>query len=186
MRIALLGATVLTALAATKYVPAMLGAPAGQSDFSALLTDPLLLTSFVIYFLLGYLLYSAILIGIGSVVNTIQEAQALMMPIMMMLMLPLFAMVPIGRDPNSTFAKVMSYIPTFTPFVMMNRAAGPPTLFEYVATTLLLVAAIAFALWASAKIFRIGILMTGKPPKITEIVQWVRTPVGVVPGRREA
>lgn len=177
---------VLTALAATKYVPAMLGAPAGQSDFSALLTDPLLLTSFVIYFLLGYLLYSAILIGIGSVVNTIQEAQALMMPIMMMLMLPLFAMVPIGRDPNSTFAKVMSYIPTFTPFVMMNRAAGPPTLFEYVATTLLLVAAIAFALWASAKIFRIGILMTGKPPKITEIVQWVRTPVGVVPGRREA
>ena len=176
---------VLTALAATKYVPAMLGAPAGQSDFSALLTDPLLLASFVIYFLLGYLLYAAILIGIGSVVNTIQEAQALMMPIMMMLMLPLFAMVPIGRDPNSTFAKVLSYIPTFTPFVMMNRAAGPPTLVEYAATTLLLVAAIAAALWASAKIFRIGILMTGKPPKMSEIVQWVRTPVGVMPGRRE-
>ncbi|MGH7636716.1 MAG: ABC transporter permease [Gemmatimonadaceae bacterium] len=176
---------VLTALVATKYVPAMLGAPAGQSDFSALLTDPLLLTSFVIYFLLGYLLYSAILIGIGSVVNTIQEAQALMMPIMMMLMLPLFAMVPIGRDPNSTFAKVMSYIPTFTPFVMMNRAAAPPSLFEYVATTLLLLAAIALTLWASAKIFRIGILMTGKPPKIGEIVRWVRTPAGVVPGRRE-
>ena len=68
---------------------------------------------------------------------------------------------------------------------MMNRAAGPPTLVEYVATTLLLIAAIVLALWASAKIFRIGILMTGKPPKIGEIVQWVRTPVGVMPGRRD-
>jgi ABC-2 type transport system permease protein len=176
---------VLTALLATKFVPALLGAPAGQSDFSALLTDPLLLTSFVIYFLLGYLFYSAILIGIGSVVNTIQEAQALMGPIIMMLMLPLLSMIPIGRDPNGTFAKVMSFIPPFTPFVMMNRAAGPPTMLEYAATTLMMVAAITFALWASAKIFRIGILMTGKPPKMREIVSWVRTPTGMVPGRRE-
>jgi ABC-2 type transport system permease protein len=176
---------VLTALAATKYVPTLLGAPAGQSDFSALLTDPLLLVSFVIYFFLGYLLYSAILIGIGSVVNTIQEAQALMMPVMMTLMLPLFAMVPIGRDPNGAFAKVMSFIPTFTPFVMMNRAAGPPALWEYVATSVLLIGAIVLALWASAKIFRIGILMTGKPPKVREIFQWVRAPVGQMPVRRE-
>jgi ABC-2 type transport system permease protein len=176
---------VLTALLATKYVPAMLGAPAGQSDFSSLLTDPILLASFVVYFLLGYLLYAAILIGIGSVVNTTQEAQALMMPVMMTLMLPLLAMVPIGRDPNGTFAKVMSFIPTFTPFVMMNRAAGPPTMLEYIGTTLLMVGAIVLALWASAKIFRIGILMTGKPPKMREIVSWVRTPTGMVPGRRE-
>ena len=73
----------------------------------------------------------------------------------------------------------------FTPFVMMNRAAGPPTMLEYVGTTVLLVAAIAFALWASAKVFRIGILMTGKPPKATEILQWIRTPVGITPGRKE-
>jgi ABC-2 type transport system permease protein len=100
-------------------------------------------------------------------------------------MLPLLVMIPISRDPNGTFAKVMSYLPPFTPFVMMNRAAGPPTMFEYVATTLLLVAAIAFTLWASAKIFRIGILMTGKPPKAMEILRWVRAPVGIMPGRRD-
>jgi ABC-2 type transport system permease protein len=176
---------VLTALLATKYVPRLLGAPSGSSDFSALLTEPSMLIGFVMYFLLGYLLYAAILIGIGSVVNTTQEAQALMGPVIMILMLPLLAMIPIGRDPNGTFAQVMSFIPPFTPFVMMNRAAGPPSMLEYVATTLLLVAAIAFALWASAKIFRIGILMTGKPPKMREIVQWVRTPVGLTPGRRD-
>lgn len=174
----------LTAYAAVKIVPTWLGAPASL-DLTPILNDPLLITSFIVYFILGYLLYSAILIGIGSVVNTIQEAQALMMPVMMALMLPLVAMMPIGRDPNGTFAKVMSYIPPFTPFVMMNRAAGPPTLMEYVVTTVLLVAAIAGMLWASAKIFRIGILMTGKPPKAREIWQWVRTPVGAVPPRTD-
>ena len=180
----MIGTWVMTAFLAAKFVPRMLGAPA-STDFSGILSDPAFIASFMIYFLLGYLLYSAILIGIGSVVNTIQEAQSLMTPIMMLLMLPLFSMIPIGRDPNGTFAKVMSYIPPFTPFVMMNRAAGPPTLMEYVATSLLLIVAIAFALWASAKIFRIGILMTGKPPKAKEILQWIRTPVGMTPGRRE-
>ena len=175
---------VVTALLAAKYMPKLLGAPASL-DLTPIMSDPGLLASFVIYFLLGYLLYAAILIGIGSVVNTIQEAQSLMMPVMMMLMLPLLTMVPIGQDPNGTFAKVMSYIPPFTPFVMMNRAAGPPTMVEYVLTSLLLVASIAGALWASAKIFRIGILMTGKPPKAREIWQWVRTPVGALPSRQE-
>ena len=175
---------VITALAAVKYMPRLLGAPASL-DLTPLVSDPALLASFVIYFLLGYLLYAAILIGIGSVVNTLQEAQSLMMPVMMMLMLPLLSMIPIGQDPNGTFAKVMSYIPPFTPFVMMNRAAGPPSLVEYALTTLLLIGAIGGMLWASAKIFRIGILMTGKPPKVSEIWRWVRTPVGVVPSRQE-
>jgi ABC-2 type transport system permease protein len=174
----------LSALVAVKFLPKLMGAPASL-DLTPILSDPTLLTSFVVYFLLGYTLYAAILIGIGSVVNTIQEAQALMMPVMMTLMLPLVAMVPIGKDPNGTFAKVMSYIPPFTPFVMMNRAAGPPTLLEYILTTLLLIAAIIGMLWASSKIFRIGILMTGKPPKAREIWQWVRTPVGMMPGRKE-
>ena len=174
----------ITAYGAVKIVPTWLGAPASL-DLTPILNDPLLITSFIVYFILGYLLYSAILIGIGSVVNTIQEAQSLMMPVMMTLMLPLVAMMPIGRDPNGTFAKVMSYIPPFTPFVMMNRAAGPPTLTEYILTSLILVAAIAGMLWASAKIFRIGILMTGKPPRVSEIWQWVRKPAGVMPSRQE-
>jgi ABC-2 type transport system permease protein len=180
----MIGTWVLTAFLATKYLPRLLGAPASL-DLSGIMNDPAFVAGFVVYFLLGYLLYAAILVGIGSVVNTIQEAQALMTPIMMVLMLPLLAMIPIGRDPNGGFAKVMSYIPPFTPFVMMNRAAGPPTLFEYVVTTLLLLGAVIFTLWAGAKVFRIGILMTGKPPKPLEILQWIRTPVGITPGRRD-
>ena len=175
---------VISAFVAIKYLPRMMGATT-TTDFSVIVTDPVYMTSFVIYFLLGYLFYAAILMGIGSVVNTIQEAQALMMPVMMSMMLPLLAMVPIGRDPNGTFARVMSWIPPFTPFVMMNRAAGPPTIWEYVGTSILMLAAVWFALWAGTKVFRIGILMTGKPPKAGEILNWIRTPVGMTPGRTD-
>jgi ABC-2 type transport system permease protein len=167
-----------------KYLPRMMGAPA-TFDLTPIFQEKALLTGFVIYFILGYLFYAAILMSIGSVVNTIQEAQALMMPVFMMLFLPLMLMVPVGRDPNGTLARVLSFVPPFTPFVMMNRAAGPPTLMEYILTTLLLLASVATALWAAAKIFRIGILMTGKPPKPMEILAWVRTPVGMTPGRKE-
>jgi ABC-2 type transport system permease protein len=56
---------------------------------------------------------------------------------------------------------------------MMNRAAGPPEVWEYLVTTVLLLASIAATFWAASRIFRVGILMTGKPPRITEIWRWV-------------
>lgn len=163
-----------------KFVPGWLGMN-DIPDLSILISDPIYLVSFVGYFLLGYMLYAAILVGIGSVCNSIKEAQNLFTPIMVLLFLPLAAMVPVGKDPNGTLATVLSFIPPFTPFVMMNRAAGPPEAWEYLVTTILLVASIAIAFWAAAKIFRIGVLMTGKAPKPTEILRWIRAPVGTVP-----
>ena len=170
---------------ATKYLPGMLGA-SPDLPLSTIASDPLLLGSFLAYFILGYLLYAAILVGLGSVCNTVSDAQNMMPAFMLVLIVPLLAMVPIGRDPNGVLARVLSYIPPFTPFVMMNRAAGPPTMSEYALTTALLVVSIAIALWAGAKVFRIGVLLTGKPPKLKEILRWIRAPVGMVPVRKEA
>lgn len=149
-------------------------------DFGLIARDPIYLSSFVAYFILGYLFLASILVGIGSVCNSLKEAQNLMGPVTIIMIVPLLAMMPIGQDPNGTIAKVLSYIPPFTPFVMMNRAAGPPTSMEYVVTTILLVVSIAITLWAAAKVFRVGILMTGKPPKLLEILRWIRAPVGHV------
>ena len=154
-------------------------------DPTFLLTDPVYLSSFVIYFLLGYLLYAALLVGIGSVCNSLKEAQNLMMPVSVVLMLPLFAMIPVGRDPNGTLARILSYIPPMTPFVMMNRAAGPPSTMDYALTGALLLGTIVMFFWGAAKIFRIGILMTGKPPKMREVFRWLRAPVGSVPARTD-
>ena len=79
----------------------------------------------------------------------------------------------------------MSYIPPFTPFVMMNRAAGPPPAWEYLTTTAVLAGGICLALLAAAKLFRIGILMTGKPPGIREMARWLRAGSGEVPESKE-
>ena len=108
-----------------------------------------------------------------------------MLPILIPLMLPLMAMVLVSQDPNGTFARVMSFIPLFTPFVMMNRAAGPPPLWEYLATTVLMVVSVYLAVRGAGKVFRIGILMTGKPPRLREIVRWMVLKEGVNPSEGE-
>lgn len=182
--IAATGLTMLTTwlcffFLATRYVPLIFHVELGF-DLSVIATDPVYIASFVAYFFLGYLFYASLLVGIGSVCNSLKEAQNLMTPITLLLFVPLIAMVPISQDPNGTLAKVLSFIPTFTPFAMMNRAAGPPSVMEYVLTSLLMVASVAFVMWAAAKVFRVGVLMTGKRPQLREILRWVRAPVGVV------
>jgi len=137
--------------------------------------DPLYLLSFIIYFLLGYLLYAAILVGLGSVCNSLKEAQNLLQPVFILLIVPLVSMMFIVQEPNGLVAKVLSYVPLFTPFTMMNRAGGPPALYEYAITGVLLLASVWFAFKAAGKVFRVGVLMTGNPPKLKEILGWLRT-----------
>ena len=175
--LAMLGAWLVALLIEVKYAPSLLGAPASL-DLTFVFQDPWYLTSFAIYFVLGYLLIAAMLIAIGAAVNTLKEAQNLMAPVTVLLIVPLLAMMPIAQDPNGSLARLLSWIPPFTPFVMMNRAAAPPTLGEYIGTTALLIVSIAIALWMSAKVFRVGILMTGKAPTLREIFRWIRAPVG--------
>ncbi len=146
-------------------------------DLSSLVTDSWLWLSFVMYYVLGYLFYAALFVGLGSVCNNLKDAQNLMLPVQMIQIVPLVLLIPIGRDPNGMIAQVLSYIPPLSPFVMMNRAAGPPTQMEYLLTTILLVLSIVAAFWLAAKMFRIGILMTGKTPGLTELIRMIRAPV---------
>lgn len=175
----LVGCWMVTFVVGFKLVPNFLGIPPGV-DLSELAGDPFYIGSFMVYFLLGYLFYAAFLVAIGSVCSTHKEAQNMMGPLMLVLILPIVVMVPIAKDPNGTLAIVLSYIPFFTPFVMMNRAATMPPPFEYVTTTLLMLLSILAVLWVAAKIFRIGVLLTGKPPKPGEMLKWIKAPVGTV------
>jgi ABC-2 type transport system permease protein len=130
---------------------------------------------FFIYFLLGYLLYAALLGGLGSVCDSLREAQNLLQPVFFFLIIPLLTMVPIARDPDGWLARVLSHIPPYTPFVMMNRAAGDVPLWEYVTTGLLLVLTVVVAFRAAARVFRIGILMTGQPPSLRQLYRLLRS-----------
>lgn len=144
------------------------------SQFITLLHGSNLLLAFVVYFFFGYLLYAGIILAIGSVCNTLKEAQNYMGVITMLMMVPLLTMMFIPKDPNGTVATALSWIPIYTPFIMMNRAAANPPMFDLVGTMILLIVSTAFVLWAAVKIFRIGILRTGQPPRIVEIFRWLR------------
>ena len=135
-----------------------------------------LLPLFALYFLAGYLTYAGLFLAIGSLCNTVKEAQNFMGTAMVILMVPLFTMVFIAQDPNGTLAKVMSWIPFYTPFVMMNRAAASPPTSELIGTGVLMVLTVFAMLWLSGKVFRIGILRTGQPPRLLELVKSLRTP----------
>lgn len=135
-----------------------------------------LLPLFIFYFVAGYLIYAGIFLAVGSLCSTVKEAQNFVGTAIVLLMVPLFTMVFIAQEPNGTLATGMSWIPIYTPFVMMNRAAADPPLFDLVGTGILMAVTAALMLWGSAKIFRIGILRTGQPPKILELLRAMRTP----------
>jgi ABC-type Na+ efflux pump permease subunit len=78
----------------------------------------------------------------------------------------------IPKDPNGPVARLLSWIPIYTPFIMMNRATADPPLVDMIGTLVLLLATTAVALWMSVKVFRIGILRTGQPPKLLEMLKW--------------
>jgi ABC-2 type transport system permease protein len=144
------------------------------SDIATLLRTTWLLPAFAVYFLLGFLFYAGLILALGSTCNTLKEAQSFMGVIVMFLMVPLLTMTYIPRDPNGPLATALSWFPPYTPFVMMNRVTADPPLRDVIGTMLLLLAATAVVLWGAGKVFRIGVLRTGQPPKLLELLRWLR------------
>jgi ABC-2 type transport system permease protein len=129
-----------------------------------------------LYFVMAYFMIAAIMAGIGSAVNEMREAQSLLGPAMMVIMIPLFLWLPISDSPNGLLATITSFIPPLTPFVMILRVNGsePVALWQVVATLLVGYAAAVVMIWMAAKIFRVGVLMYGKPPTPIELIRWIR------------
>ncbi len=137
--------------------------------------NPALLVWFVVFQLLGLLIFGSIFIAIGSACNEIRDAQSLMSPAMMMIVLPMFCLVPVLESPTSSFSRAISLFPPATPMLMTLRIAskpGPP-LWEILLGVLLCAAFTCFCLWAAAKVFRIGILSQGQSPTIGKLIKWV-------------
>jgi ABC-2 type transport system permease protein len=96
---------------------------------------------------------------------------------MVILIIPMLLWMPIIRQPNSTFATVASFIPPMTPFVMVLRLGQSSEvipLWQIVAATGVGVVSVFVAVWAAAKIFRVGVLMYGKPPTPLTLLKWIR------------
>ena len=137
---------------------------------------PVLLALFLVYYLLGFALISSIFAAAGAAFNTLKEAQAIMMPLSLLLVLPFMFWMRIVQHPDGAFAVALSIFPPTAPTVMILRIAIMPKLpwLEIAISLLLLAASVPCAVWAAAKVFRTGILLYGKPPKLREVLRWVR------------
>ncbi|MCB1670930.1 MAG: ABC transporter permease [Gammaproteobacteria bacterium] len=129
---------------------------------------------FVFYCLAGYALYSGIFLAIGSLCNTLKEAQGMMVPIIVTMMIPVTITPFVVMDPNGSLFRTLSWIPPFTPFLMMNRAAANPPPIDLIGTSLLLLLSIFLVMWLSGRVFRQGLLRTGQPPRVTELLRMLR------------
>jgi ABC-2 type transport system permease protein len=140
------------------------------------LLTPVLIVLLVVYFVLAYFTIAAFMAAIGSAVNEMREAQALMMPVMVFLMVPWLLWLPISREPNSVLAVVLSFIPPLGNFVMLLRltSTAPPPMWQVGLSIVVSAAGAAVAVWFAAKIFRIGLLMFGKPPSLSTLIRWAR------------
>ena len=133
---------------------------------------------FTFYFLGGYLLYSALFASVGSAVNEDpQEAQSLLLPIMMPIIFAIVILTKAVNDPNGGLAVFGSLFPLTSPIVMMARIAhGVPEGVPYwqlITSMLLLIGGFLGTTWLAGKIYRVGILMYGKKPTWKELMKWV-------------
>ena len=161
----------LTAILLTSS--SMVTAFAGSSTHVTL--SALQIVSFVVYFLLGYLLYSAMAAALGAMVNSEQELQQLNMFLVMPLAGCMFAIGPVITNPNGPFARILSLIPFCSPLVMYLRISiGSPAMWEVALSIVLMLATIYAVLWIASRIYRVGILMYGKRPNLPEIMRWLK------------
>ena len=138
--------------------------------------SPSKLFFFILFFVLGYFFYTALFGAVGAVCNSEQEAQNLQQPLTMMLMIPYIMTFFFVRNPDHIAAVIMSMIPPFTPMIMFTRlSAGNVPAWQLLLGIALLIGSTIFVFRASAKIFRIGVLMYGKRPTIPEILRWARS-----------
>lgn len=170
----LLAGVALSLTTMSLYIGIGLVALASFSLFDLL--DPWLILYLLIFFLIGFLVIGSLMLAIGSAVTELSEAQLLQTPLMLVVMVPWLLWPAISRDPNSALAIAASFLPPINSFGMLMRMSSsqPPPLWQVWLSIGVGAASVAGALWVAAKVFRIGLLMYGKPPNLKTLVRWVR------------
>jgi len=171
------GAVGLTQIVAWTVMGGVIALPsmAAQPNFSDLQLSQLMMVCFVLYFLLGYLLYSTMYATIGAITTTEQEGQQLQFLIVIPLVLSVFMLAPVLRTPDSAAVVWMSMIPFFAPIVMYARiVVQTPPIWQIALSLLLMVGTIAGLVVICGRIYRVGVLIYGKRATLPEILKWLK------------
>ncbi len=135
---------------------------------------PVMILSFLFFFIGGYLLYAALFAAIGSAVDNETDTQQFMMPVTIPLILAIVLAQFVINNPEGPVAFWLSIIPLTSPIIMMLRIPFGVPVFDVVLSVVLLVAGFVGAIWLAGKIYRTGILMYGKKVNYAELWKWLR------------
>jgi ABC-2 type transport system permease protein len=135
---------------------------------------PLIILSFIFYFITGYLLYASVFAAIGSAVDNETETQQFMLPVTIPIILALMVAMGTMQNPDSPVAFWFSLIPFTSPIVMMARIPFGVPAWQIIASMALMVVTFLAFVWMAAKVYRTGILMYGKKASWKEMWKWLR------------
>lgn len=137
---------------------------------------PAVAVAFLFFFATGFLLYAAMFGAAGAIATTDQEANQLQFPVTVPLLIGFFMAYTVIVDADSTLAVAGTLIPWTAPVVIPFRSVMTDIpLAQYLAAGILMIAAVVGTMWVTAKIYRIGVLSTGKKPSLRELARWMRT-----------
>jgi len=130
----------------------------------------------LVFYVMSYFVIASLMAAIGAAVNEMREAQTLLTPLMILIMIPWMLWMPITRNPNSAFSTAISFVPPINTFAMLLRMTSttPPPTWQVWATIGVSALAVWGSLWFASKVFRVGLLMYGKPPNFATLVRWAR------------
>jgi ABC-2 type transport system permease protein len=142
---------------------------------SAIHIEPFVGLTLFAFFVIGFFLYASLFAALGASVTTDQEAQSMQPLVLIPLILPLVFLSAITNDPLGKAATWLGLVPFTAPIAMpMRMASGPIPLVQVVASLALLVLGLVLTSWLAGKIYRVGILSTGKKPTLKELGRWLR------------
>ncbi|MFC3080591.1 ABC transporter permease [Phenylobacterium terrae] len=138
-----------------------------------------LLAAVLFYFFAGQVMYATLFLAVGSMSDSMQDAQGYLTPIMLTVLLPfMLLMGQMMRNPDGFLPTVLPWIPIYTPFAMLARMGQGVSVAEAVGTSVLLVAFIAVELVLLGRLFRRNLLRTGQPPRLGELARLMRAKAG--------
>jgi ABC-2 type transport system permease protein len=134
-----------------------------------------LLVWFIVFQTLAVLMYGSLFIAVGAACTDMKETQTLLLPVVLVACVPMFALPSVAREPNSSFATALSFVPVATPMLMIARQTIPPGVpwWQPVLGIVVVLATTLACVYAAGRIFRVGILMQGKGARLSDLVKWV-------------
>ncbi|HEY9217067.1 MAG TPA: ABC transporter permease, partial [Phenylobacterium sp.] len=134
--------------------------------------SPTMIGAVLFYFFAGQIMYSTIFLAVGSMSDSMQDAQGYLTPIMLTVLLPfMLLMGQVVRDPHGPLPTILPWIPIYTPFAMLARMGGGVSMVEAIGTSVLLVVFLVLELILLGRVFRHSLLRTGQPPKLRDLVR---------------